>query len=81
MEYTKSDQEKGMEYFNRLLTNHPDYVPTYYHAGKLLEKVGKADQAIEVIKKGMEISRKAGNHHAYSELQSALNQLLDNEEE
>jgi len=80
MEYSKSDFEKGMEYFNRLLNHHPDYVPTYYHAGKLLEKLGKADEAIAVYKKGMDISRGVGNHHAHTELQSALNQLLDNEE-
>jgi hypothetical protein len=51
-------------------------VGTYYHAGKLYELLDRKDQAITTYKKGMEVSRKAGDMHAFSELQSVYNSVM-----
>jgi hypothetical protein len=51
-------------------------VGTYYHAGKLLEQLEKPEEAEKVYRRGLQVSRKAGQMHAASELQQALNQLL-----
>ena len=32
MEYMSKDIQKAKFYLEKLLTEHPDYVPTYYHA-------------------------------------------------
>jgi tetratricopeptide (TPR) repeat protein len=75
-EYRADDPKLAWEYYQKLLTEHPDYVGTYYHAGKLLEGFGKKDEAEQVYRKGLVVSRKAGQMHAASELQQALNSCL-----
>ncbi|GAA4380026.1 tetratricopeptide repeat protein [Hymenobacter koreensis] len=69
-------QEQAWQYYNELLTKHPSYVGTYYHAAKLLAEQGDVTQAEQVYRTGLQTARKAGQMHAASELQQALNQLL-----
>lgn len=82
-EYLKIDPPTAMEYYQKLLSEHESYVGTYYHAGKLHEQLGEKAAAEQVYKKGMLISRQAGNLHAFAELQQVYNKLmgLDYEEE
>ncbi len=75
-EYKAAEPLRAQEYFQKLLTEHPEYVGTYYHAGKLLEQLQKPDEAEKVYREGLRVSRKAGQLHAASELQQALNQCL-----
>ena len=75
-EYRETDPDRAWGYYQKLLTEHPDYVGTYYHAGKLLEQFNKADEAEKVYREGLKVSRKAGQAHAASELQQALNKCL-----
>jgi Tfp pilus assembly protein PilF len=70
---SQNDVQKSLFYFEDLLNKHPDYVGTYYHAGKLYERLDRKSEAILVYQKGMEIARKAGDTHAYSELQTVFN--------
>ena len=75
-EYRAAEPLRAWEFYEKLLTEHPDYVGTYYHAGKLLEGFGKKDEAEQVYRKGLIVSRKAGQLHAASEIQQALNSCL-----
>jgi tetratricopeptide (TPR) repeat protein len=75
-EYRAAEPLVAWEYYQKLLAEHPDYVGTYYHAGKLLEGFGRKDEAEQVYRKGLVVSRKAGQMHAASELQQALNSCL-----
>ena len=75
-EYRATEPLRAWEFYKKLLAEHPDYVGTYYHAGKLLEGFGKKDEAEQVYRKGLVASRKAGQLHAASELQQALNSCL-----
>lgn len=73
-EYLKAnDLDKALRYFEDLILNHSDYVGTYYHLGKLYESLERKTEAIMTYQKGMEVSRKKGDMHAYSELQAAYN--------
>ena len=81
LEYANTDENKALEYYNLLLTDHESYIPTYYHAGKLYQKMGKLSEAESIYKKGMELSQKAHNFHAYDELHGAYNQLKDYDED
>ncbi len=65
-----------MDYYQKLLTEHENYVGTYYHTGKLHEVFKEKELAGQVYKKGMQISRQEGNMHAFSELQQAYNKLM-----
>ena len=75
-EYRASEPLRAWDYYQKLLAEHPDYVGTYYHAGKLLEGFGRKDEAEQVYRKGLVVSRQAGQLHAASELQQALSSCL-----
>ncbi|ACU04263.1 MULTISPECIES: heme biosynthesis protein HemY [Pedobacter] len=70
---TSNDTEKALEYYLRLTTDHPDYVGTYYHLGKLYEQLQQTEKAIEIYQKGMLAARNKRDMHAFSELQGAYN--------
>lgn len=70
---TVNDAEKAFEYYNKLISEHPSYVGTYYHLGKLLEKTNQTEQAIAIYQRGMAAAREKRDMHAYSELQGAYN--------
>lgn len=63
--------EKAIEGFEVLVAQHEDYVGTYYHFGKLLEKLGNSDRALQTYQRGMEVARSKRNMHALNELQQA----------
>ena len=78
LEYIKlgdDDSAKGL--FESVLLNDPGYIGSYYHLGKLLERQQNRDAALPVYQKGMEESKKAGDQHAYNELQMALEEITD----
>lgn len=63
------------EIFLKLLNQHPDYIATYYHLGKLLERKGQKNEAMDIYRKGIEKAKLTGERHSLSELQSALLEL------
>lgn len=71
-----NDTENAFKYYLKLTTDHADYVGTYYHLGKLYERVDQKDQAITTYQKGMEVARAKRNMHALSELQGAYQMAL-----
>ena len=62
--------------FESLLQRDPDYIGSYYHLGKLLERQGEESAAIEVYERGMEAAKKRGDHHALNELRGAYDNLI-----
>jgi len=66
------NDEKAKSYYLKLTDNHSDYVGTYYHLGKLYERAEEWELAESTYQKGMEISKAAGDKHAYGELRGAL---------
>ena len=76
LEYIKTgDDQSARQTFETLLANDPGYVGSYYHLGKLLEKLGEQDAAIAAYEKGMEVAREVKDMHAYNELQAAREDL------
>jgi tetratricopeptide (TPR) repeat protein len=73
---TLNEAEKAFEYYHRLVDEHPDYVGTYYHLGKLYEKNKETEKAIEIYKKGLDTARRKNDNHAFSELQGAYNSAM-----
>lgn len=70
------DAATAWQYYQKLLAEHPDYVGTYYHAGKLRQEQGYLDEAENILRTGLTVARKAGQMHAAAELQGALNNVL-----
>jgi len=71
LEYQKSDAEKALTLFHRLTNEHPQYVPTYYHFGKLLLEVGERSGALKTFEAGMHQARSQHDSKALHELQAA----------
>jgi Tfp pilus assembly protein PilF len=64
LEYIKvGKDEEARKLFNEILLREPTYIGSYYHLGKLLERVGDFDKAIRVYKRGMEEAKRAGDNH------------------
>jgi tetratricopeptide (TPR) repeat protein len=77
LEYLKSDTNRSYELFTELLTHHSDYIPTYYHLGKLYQESGKKEEAVRTFETGIGKARQLKDHKALRELQSALQELRD----
>lgn len=78
LEYIKiEDDAAAKKLFETILERAPGYVGSYYHLGKLLERCGKVEEAKSVYKNGMAATTKAGDRHAYNELQAAAEELED----
>jgi Tfp pilus assembly protein PilF len=78
LEYIKmrNDQEARI-LFEKILQRNPAYLGSYYHYAKLLERLGEKDQAIHWYEMGKMATKKAGDQHAYNELQAALEELSE----
>jgi uncharacterized protein HemY len=81
MEYLKLDSSKAIPFFETLITNHPDYVPTYYTYGKLLQQEKNFAKARKIFESGIEKGKLASNVKAVSELKNALSELAFEMEE
>lgn len=68
-----NNTELALKFYLKLVSDHPNYVGTYYHLGKLYEKEGQKESAIEIYNKGIIAARSKRDMHALSELQGALN--------
>jgi len=77
LEHVKlGDDAEARRLFERVLEREPDYIGSYYHLAKLLERTGEQEQAIAWYEKGMAKAKEKGDQHAYNELQSAYEDLL-----
>lgn len=76
LEFVKAGDEAAAEQAFRInLDNSPQYVATYYHLGKLLERDERTEDAIAIYERGMAVAKAAGDGHTYNELQAAYEDL------
>lgn len=76
LEYVKLGEETEAKLlFEKNLQQDPGYIATYYHLGKLLERIAATEDAIAIYEKGMQAARQAGDMHTYNELQGAYEDL------
>jgi hypothetical protein len=68
-------EEDSASEFQTLVEKNPTYVPTYLMYGTLLAKLGRTEQARDVLTRGAEAARRAGNSHAAGEIEEALHTL------
>lgn len=78
LEYIKVGKDAdAKKLFNEILKREPTYIGSYYHLGKLLERMGDAAKAMRVYVRGMDVAKAMDDHHSYSELQAAFEDLED----
>ncbi len=57
--------------FQELARRFPDYVPTYLMLGQLLQELGRDEDALGAVGRGVEAARRTGDAHAERELTGA----------
>lgn len=63
--------------FEALLRRNPGYVGSYYHLGKLLERNGENEAALQTYREGILRAAQSGDAHAAGELRAAAESLED----
>jgi Tfp pilus assembly protein PilF len=78
LEYIKEDNDaEAKVLFEAILEREPNYVGSYYHLGKLLERNNNIAEAVNVYTKGMAEAKTVKDNHSYNELQAALEDLQE----
>jgi Tfp pilus assembly protein PilF len=78
LEYIKiGNDDEAKKLFDNILNREPNYLGSYYHLGKLLERIGTPQEAMHVYQKGMGIAKAANDSHTYNELQAAYEDAKD----
>ena len=76
MEYAaREEYEKAIEHFRKVCEVSPNYSYAYYHAGRVLTKMGQIEEARRFYEKGIEATTRSGDLHAKGELEAALAEL------
>lgn len=76
IEYRNFDTKKAIAYFEILLKEHPQYLPTYYHAASLYADLEQIEQAKETYEKGVELAEATDEKMALRELRNAYANFL-----
>lgn len=69
------DNPAAEAHFKQLMSSHPEYVATYLQFGQFLAKLGRTAEARTILSQGVERAAAAGDGHARSEIQAALDEL------
>jgi len=69
------DSEQAAAHFEHLIQTHPEYVAGYFQYGQLLARIDRVEQAKVTLTAGIAAARRAGDQHAQSEMESALDGL------
>lgn len=75
LEYLTDNPGQSLRYFDQLLANHPNYLPTYYHAAQLCADFGDETRATTLYEQGIELARQQDNAKIERELRSARQNL------
>jgi thioredoxin-like negative regulator of GroEL len=57
------------------LCNESPYVPAFLMAGQILNRLGRVEEACEVLRRGLVAARKEGNSHAEGEMAGLLTSI------
>lgn len=71
MEFLADRPEEAITYFERLLSQFPDYLPTYYHAAALYASRDERDRAARLYDTGIALAEAQHNAKTLLELQRA----------
>ena len=76
---SQGNLKEALSYFEALVSEHPDYVGTYYHLAKLYLTLGTKEKAIQTYESGINVAKAQKNQHALAELQNAYTNILFDE--
>jgi tetratricopeptide (TPR) repeat protein len=76
MEHKKLDAlPAAIEYFDRVIANDAGYCYAYFQKGQVFEQMADPEKAQQAYRDGIAAAKRAGDAHAQSELEAALDML------
>lgn len=75
-EYKVFDHRKALHYYELLVKEHENYIPTYYHLAHLYIELGLERKAKSTFEKGIDVATQQGDSLALRELKSAYDELM-----
>ncbi|QDT16891.1 tetratricopeptide repeat protein [Alienimonas californiensis] len=75
LELAKTDEAAALREFDRVIAEHPDYVPAYFMKGQTLARADRDDEARETLTAGVEVAIRTGDDHAAGEMSGFLETL------
>lgn len=73
MEHASLGQdEEAVRQLAELTRRSPDYVPAYLQAGQVLARLGREEEAREVLRAGIGVANRKGDTHAAGEMSGLL---------
>lgn len=68
----QGDDQAAITWFEKLLRDHPDYIPAYHQYGKLLLQLGHQEEAQRILSRGIRQAHKTGDRHAAQEMEALI---------
>ncbi|MEM9700881.1 MAG: tetratricopeptide repeat protein [Planctomycetota bacterium] len=75
MELAKTDEDAALREFDRVIEEHPDYVPAYFMKGQTLARADRDEEARDTLLAGVEVATRVGDTHAAGEMSGFLETL------
>lgn len=76
----KGNDSEARSIYEGILSDSPDYIGTYYHLAKTLERLDEPAKAFGIYTEGIKMATQLGEHHAKAELAGARLELGDEED-
>lgn len=73
--HSMGDVNRAINSLNDVKQRFPDYLPTYYQLGLILSENDQDDEAVPILKEGMELAQKTNNHKTFLEIKSLLEEI------
>jgi len=73
----RGDDDGAVRCFRRLLEVAPEHVPAHHQTGRALHRLGRLDEARDVLQRGISVARKKHDEHAAGEMSEFLAHLSD----
>lgn len=71
----REEGARGVSLLRETIARDPAYVPAYHMLGQQLARQGEGAEAADVLRRGIEIARAAGETHAAAEMQDELDEI------
>ena len=75
LEWVNSNPQKAEDLFDKLLKDHADYLPVYYHAGQFFLAAGDKTKAMRILETGIQKTKKTGDSKGLAELKSLVDEF------
>lgn len=72
---SEGDVPAALAAFDRVLAEHPDYVPAYFRKAQTLAAEDETDAARELLRRGIVVAQRVGDLHAAGEMTAFLDTL------